>query len=72
LPPGRSSGYLFHVEERPQSACAKYELPAKNLENLYNILSGIQAALHQGNTKAAQELAIAGQQQLREVVICFD
>ncbi len=55
-----------------ESACATYELPAKNLENLYNIFSGIQKALVQGNTQTAQDLCTAGQQQLRDVVICFE
>ena len=55
-----------------QGACAKYELPAQNLENLYNIFTGIQKALMQGNTDTAQQLCSAGQQQLRDVVICFD
>ncbi len=59
-------------ENRDNDACARYELPAKNLENLYSIFSGIQKALLQGNTKIAQDLAAAGQQQLRDVVICFD
>ncbi len=59
-------------ESREQDACAKYELPAQNLENLYSIFSAIHKALLQGNTKAAQELCSAGQQQLRDVVICFD
>jgi hypothetical protein len=53
-------------------ACAKYELPAKNLENLYAIFSGIQKALIRDDTGAAQELCSAGQQQLRDVVICFE
>jgi len=53
-------------------ACARYELPAKNLENLYNIFTGIHKALVQGNTREAQDLCTAGQQQLRDVVICFD
>jgi hypothetical protein len=55
-----------------QAACAKYELPAKNLENLYNIFTGIQKALLQGDTTVAKELCTVGQQQLRDVVICFD
>ena len=55
-----------------QAACVKYELPAKNLENLYNIFTGIQKALIQGNTATAQELCAVGQQQLRDVVICFE
>jgi hypothetical protein len=59
-------------ETQERSACAKYELPARNLENLYTIFSGIQKALIQGNTTAAQDLCAAGQQQLRDVVICFD
>ena len=59
-------------ESRDSEACAKYELPAQNLENLYNIFSGIHKALLQGNTQAAQALCTAGQQQLRDVVICFD
>jgi len=61
------------MQEKPESAaCARYELPAQNLENLYNIFTSIHKALLQGNTKAAQELCSAGQQQLRDVVICFD
>jgi len=59
-------------DARNQAACAKYELPAKNLENLYNIFTGIQKALLTGNTTVAQELCAVGQQQLRDVVICFD
>jgi len=59
-------------ETQDNGACAKYELPAQNLENLYNIFSGIHKALLQGNTQAAQALCTAGQQQLRDVVICFD
>lgn len=67
-----SQAYLFGMEGKQQVACAKYELPAKNLENLYNIFGGIQKALVTGNTRTAQELCAAGQQQLRDVVICFD
>jgi hypothetical protein len=59
-------------DARPQASCAKYELPAQNLENLYNIFTGIQKALVLGNTTTAQELCAAGQQQLRDVVICFE
>ena len=59
-------------DSHQQAACAKYELPAKNLENLYSIFSGIQKAIVQGNTTVIQELCAAGQQQLRDVVICFD
>jgi len=59
-------------DARQQVACAKHELPAKNLENLYNIFSGIQKAIVQGSTKTAQELCAAGQQLLRDVVICFE
>ncbi len=59
-------------ETQDSGSCAKYELPAQNLENLYNIFTGIHKALLQGNTRAAQELCTAGQQQLRDVVICFD
>jgi hypothetical protein len=55
-----------------EGACAKYELPAENLENLYNVFSGIQKALVQGNTQTAQKLCAVGQKQLRDVVICFD
>ncbi len=61
------------MQEKPESdACARYELPAQNLENLYNIFSGIHKALLQGDTRVAQDLCSAGQQQLRDVVICFD
>ena len=59
-------------ENQETSACARYELSAENLENLYSIFSGIQKALLQGNTRSAQDLCAAGQQQLRDVVICFD
>jgi len=59
-------------DTRAQASCAKYELPAQNLENLYNIFAGIQKALVLGNTTTAQELCAAGQQQLRDVVICFE
>lgn len=41
-------------------------------ENLCNIFAGIQKALVLGNTTTAQELCAAGQQQLRDVVICFE
>jgi hypothetical protein len=66
--------YLLQgMQTRPkEGACAKTELPAHNLENLYNIFSGIQKALVPGNTKIAQELCQVGQQQLRGVVICFE
>ena len=57
---------------KQDGACATYELPAQNLENLHNVFSGIQKALVQGNTQVAQELCTVGQQQLRDVVICFD
>jgi hypothetical protein len=60
------------TDTHQQAACAKYELPAKNLENLYNIFTGIQNALVQGNMTVAKELCIVGQQQLRDVVICFE
>jgi len=61
------------MQENPETrACARYELSAENLENLYTIFGGIQKALLQGNTKTAQDLCAAGQQQLRDVVICFD
>jgi len=59
-------------ETEDSGACAKYELPARNLENLYNIFTDIHKALLQGNTQAAEALCTAGQQQLRDVVICFD
>lgn len=59
-------------EKRETGACARYELPAQNLENLYNIFNAINKALLQGNTKTAQDLCSAGQKQLRDVVICFD
>jgi NADH dehydrogenase FAD-containing subunit len=55
-----------------QTAWARYELPAQNLEQLYSIFNGIQKALVQGNTKSALELCTSGQQQLRDVVICFE
>jgi hypothetical protein len=57
---------------RENEACARYELPAGNLENLYSIFSGIQKALLQGDIRSAQDLCAAGQKQLRDVVICFD
>jgi hypothetical protein len=60
---------------QPQSdshPCGKYELPAENLEKLYEIFMGIQRALRQGDARSAQELCSAGQDQLREVVICYE
>jgi hypothetical protein len=53
-------------------ACGEYELPAENLEKLYDIFAGIQRALRQGDAKGAQALCAAGQDQLREVVICYE
>ena len=58
--------------QETQERCTRYELPARNLENLYNIFTGIQKALVQGQTQVARELCSAGQQQLRDVVICFE
>ena len=63
---------LSMQERRDTDACTRYELPAQNLENLYSIFNAIQKALLDGNTKAARDLCAAGQQQLRDVVICFD
>jgi len=59
-------------ETTEKDGCAKYELPAANLENLYNIFSNIQRALVRGDTETVQQLCIAGQQQLQDVVICFE
>ena len=59
-------------ETQDSGACTKYELPAQNLESLCSFFTGIQKALLQGNTQAARALCNAGQQQLRNVVICFD
>jgi len=59
-------------ETTEKDGCAKYELPAANLENLYTIFSSIQKALIRGDTETVQQLCVAGQQQLHDVVICFD